>query len=115
MRRILVGFALATMIASSLAAQGIYATLTGVVADQSSAVIPQAKVTLKNADSGSQRDTVTNTDGYFTFASVPAATYELSVEAKGFTTFKVTGITLAGGESRTMDAKLTVGTTTEAV
>jgi hypothetical protein len=115
MKRILVGFAVAMMLATSLAAQGIYATLTGIVTDQSSAVIPQAKVTLKNADSGSQRDTVTNSDGYFTFASVPAATYELTVEAKGFTISKVTGITLAGGEARTMDAKLTVGTTTEAV
>jgi hypothetical protein len=103
------------VLATNLGAQGIYATLSGLVTDQSSAVVPQAKVTLKNADSGSQRDTVSNTDGYFTFASVPAAAYELSVEAKGFTTFKVTGITLAGGESRTLDAKLTVGTTTEAV
>lgn len=115
MRRILVGFAIATMLATSLAAQGIYATLTGIVADQSNAVVPQAKVTLKESASGSQRDTVTNSDGYFTFASVPAGTYELTIEQKGFVTFKVTGIDLAGGASRTIDAKLTVGTTTEAV
>jgi len=115
MKKILVGLALATFLATSLAAQGIYATLTGVVADQSQAVVPQAKVTLKDSQSGSLRDTVTNNDGYFTFASVPVGTYELSVEAKGFTTFKVTGITLAGGEKRNIDAKLTVGSTTEAV
>ena len=115
MRRILVGFAVAMMLATSLTAQGIYATLTGVVTDQSSAVIPQAKVTLKDSQSGSQRDTVSNSDGYFTFASVPASSYELAVEAKGFVTFKVTGIDLAGGANRTIDAKLAVGTTSEAV
>ena len=106
---------MAMILASSLAAQGIYATLTGIVTDQSSAVIPQAKVTLKNSDSGSLRDTVANSDGFFTFASIAVGTYEISIEAKGFTTFKVTGITLAGGEQRNVDAKLAVGATTEAV
>ena len=115
MKKILVGFVFAIVFATNLAAQGIYATLTGIVADQTSAVVPQAKVTLKDAQSGSQRDTVTNTDGYFTFASVPAGTYQLSIEAKGFVTFKVTGIDLAGGANRNIDAKLTVGSTTEAV
>jgi hypothetical protein len=115
MRRILVGLALAGILATSLAAQGIYATLTGLVVDQSQAVIPNAKVTLKDAQSGSLRDAVTNTDGYFTFASVPVGAYEVVVEAKGFATYKVTGITLSGGEKRNLDAKLTVGTTQEAV
>src|SRR5271165_5144647 len=115
MKKILVGFAVAAILATNLAAQGIYATLTGIVADQSSAVVPQAKVTLKDSQSGSQRDSVTNSDGYFTFASVPVGSYDLVVEAKGFATFKVTGIALAGGEKRNIDVKLTVGTTSEAV
>jgi hypothetical protein len=115
MKRLLVGFAFATILATNLAAQGIYATLTGIVTDQSQAVIPQAKVVLKDAQSGSQRDTVTNTDGYFTFASVPVGTYELDIEQKGFATFKVTGIALNGGDNRNLNAKLTVGTTSEAV
>src|SRR5271165_2275080 len=115
MKRILVGFAVITMLATSLAAQGIYATLTGLVADQSGAVVPQAKITLKDEASGSQRETVSNSDGYFTFASVLTGTYELAIEAKGFSTFKVTGIPLAGGEKRNIDAKLTVGAATEAV
>src|SRR5580700_1092622 len=115
MKRILVGFALATVLAGSLAAQGIYATLTGVVVDQSQAVIPKAKVTLKNTLSGSQRETVTNSDGYFTFASVLTGSFEVDVEAKGFSTYKLTGIDLAGGEERNVDVKLTVGTTSEAV
>jgi hypothetical protein len=115
MKKILVGFAFAMILATNLAAQGIYATLTGLVADQSSAVVPQAKVMLKDSQSGSMRDTVTNSDGYFTFASVSVGEYELVIEAKGFSTFKVTGIALSGGEKRNIDAKLTVGTTTEAV
>ncbi len=113
--RILVGFALAAMLATNLTAQGIYATLTGLVTDPSQAVVAGAKVSLKNAESGSLRDTVTNTDGYFTFASVPVGSYELTIEAKGFTTYKVSGIVLNGGDKRNVDAQLTVGATSQTV
>jgi hypothetical protein len=115
MIRILAGFALATMLATNLAAQGIYATLTGVVSDQSQAVVVGAKVTLKDAQSGSLRDTVTNSDGYFTFASVPVGSYVLTIEAKGFSIYKVDGIALNGGDKRNVDAQLTVGVTAQAV
>ncbi|MGO9255063.1 MAG: carboxypeptidase regulatory-like domain-containing protein [Bryobacteraceae bacterium] len=115
MIRILAGFALATMLATNLAAQGIYATLTGVVTDPSQAVVVAAKVTLKDAQSGSLRDTVTNSDGYFTFASVPVGNYNLTIEAKGFTLYKVDGIALNGGDKRNVDAQLTLGATAQAV
>src|SRR3954469_16316712 len=107
--------AAAFVVASNLPAQGIYATLTGVVADPSQAVVAKAKVTLKDAQSGSLRETVSNNEGYFTFASVPVGTYELTVEAKGFNTSKVAGIALGGGEKRNVDVTLNVGATTETV
>ena len=111
----LAAIALGTLLAANLAAQGIYATLTGVVSDPSSAVVTKAKVTLKDARSGSQRETVTNSDGYFTFASVPVGTYDLTIEAKGFAAYKLSGITLGGNEKRNVDATLQVGATTQAV
>jgi hypothetical protein len=107
--------ALATLLTANLSAQGIYATLTGVVSDPSPAVVAKAKVVLKDASSGSQRETVTNNDGYFTFASVPVGSYDLSVEAKGFNTYKVAGIALGGGEKRNVDVTLQVGTTSQSV
>ncbi len=78
-------------------------------------MVAQAKVTLKDAQSGSQRETVSNNDGYFTFASVPVGTYDLTVEAKGFNLYKVTGIALGGGEKRNVDVGLQVGTTNQTV
>jgi len=107
--------ALALLLAANLSAQGIYATLTGVVSDPSQAVVAKAKAVLRDVQSGSQRETVTNNEGYFTFASVPVGTYDLTVEAKGFTSSKVTGITLGGGEKRNVDMSLKVGTTSETV
>jgi Carboxypeptidase regulatory-like domain len=103
------------MLASNLAAQGIYATLTGLVTDPSQAVVVNGKVTLKDMQSGSQRDTITNSDGYFTFASVAVGTYELTIEATGFAAFKADGITLSGGDKRNVNAQLTVGATVQAV
>lgn len=97
--------------------QSLYATLTGVVSDPSGAVIPSATVKLKNEQSGSLRDTVTNSDGYYTFASVSVGdfTYELSVESKGFVGYKATGLAILGGEKRNVNVTLTVGSTAETV
>src|SRR5260370_162628 len=48
---------------TSLLAQGIFATLTGVVTDPSESVVPNGKVTLRDVGSGSVRETVSNAEG----------------------------------------------------
>jgi Carboxypeptidase regulatory-like domain len=101
--------------AVSLQAQGIFATLTGVVSDPSGSVIANAKIVLRDAVSGSSRDTVTNSEGYYTFASVPVGTYTLTAEAPGFETYKADDIRLGGGEKRNVNISLAVGATTATV
>jgi hypothetical protein len=115
--KFLVGIALLTFAAANLPAQSIFATLTGVVSDPSGAVIPNGTVKLKSEATGSLRDTVTNSDGYFSFTSVPVGdfTYELSVEAQGFSTYKASGIALGGGDKRNLNVTLKVGETAETV
>jgi len=101
--RTLVCVVIAWMLFGSLAfGQSIFATLTGMVSDPSGAVVPSAKVHLRNESTGSMRDTVTNNDGYFTFASLAVGdfTYDLTVEAQGFVSYKASGIALGGGEKR---------------
>src|ERR1035438_4072372 len=103
--RVLVGLAFLMLVASSLPAQSTSATLTGIVSDPSNAVVPQAQVKLRNESSGSERVTVTNNEGHFTFASLDVGdyTYELTVVAKGFLTYKAPGIALSGGEKRNVN------------
>src|SRR5579864_6292116 len=96
-------------------AQGIFATLTGVVSDPSGGVVPNAKITLRDSTSGSSRDTNTNGEGYYTFASVPVGTYELTVEAGNFRQYKATDISLGGGEKRNVNVALQVGSAGETV
>jgi hypothetical protein len=97
--------------------QSLFATLTGVVSDPSGAVVPNATVKLKNEQSGSLRDTVTNSDGYYTFASVSVGdfTYELSVEAPGFNSYRAPGLAILGGEKRNVNVTMKVGSTSESV
>lgn len=100
---------------ADLRAQSLYATLTGVVSDPSEALVAQATVRLRDQRSGSLRETVTNTQGYYTFASVPVGAYELTVEAPGFGAYKETNIALGGGERRNINVTLKVGSTSESV
>src|SRR5271156_2350935 len=97
MHRFLVGIALTALLGMSLPAQSIYGTLTGIVSDPSGAAIAGATLKLRDEQSGSQRDTVANSDGYYTFASVPPGAYQLTVEANGFEHYKETGIAMTGG------------------
>jgi hypothetical protein len=95
--------------------QGIFATLTGVVSDPTGAVVKGAKVVLTDAGSGSIRDSQTDTDGYFTFASVPVGKYNLKIEAQGFEAYKADDIVLGGAEKRNLNVTLTVGATSQTV
>jgi hypothetical protein len=81
-------------------AQTTSATLTGTVFDASGAVVANANVTLKNDASGDVRTTVSNADGYFTFAAVPPATYSVFVERDGFATWETKDIVLTADDKR---------------
>ena len=50
---------LLAFLSSGAWAQGIFATLTGIVTDPSQSVVPNAKVTLHDVGSGSERQTTT--------------------------------------------------------
>jgi Carboxypeptidase regulatory-like domain len=103
------------LIPVTLNAQGIFATLTGVVSDPSGSVVPNAKVTLRDIGSGSMRETTSNGEGYYTFASVPVGTYSLTVEGAGFKSHKEDAIRLGGGERRNVNVALAVGAAGETV
>src|SRR4051812_40668946 len=64
--------------------------LSGAVTDAAGAAVPEATVNLSlEGGTKSILTTVTNSEGYFQFASVRPEFYELSVEAKGFKKFVI--------------------------
>jgi hypothetical protein len=113
--RLFCGLALTLLVGTTLWAQGMFATLTGVVSDPTGALVANAKATLRDAESGSERVTTTDTHGYYTFASVPVGSYILTIEAPGFQSYKAEGIRLGGAEKRNINATLQVGETSQTV
>lgn len=97
------------LLARPLNAQSIYGTITGTVYDPSGAVVANASVVLKNAASGDLRRSATNSDGYYSFSSVPVGSYSLTVEATSFQKNVTEGIEVTGAASLSFPIKLTIG------
>jgi hypothetical protein len=111
----LAGVAFTVLLGMNAQAQSIYGTLTGIVSDPSGAVVAGANLILRDQQSGSQRDTVANAEGYYTFVSLPPGSYQIKVEAKGFESFKQTNITIGGGDKINVNVGLRLGSTSNVI
>src|SRR5512147_2754984 len=65
-------------------AQATSGTLSGTVTDPSGAVVPNATVTITDADRGSTLTITTNGEGFFSRTQLPNGRYNLKVTASGF-------------------------------
>jgi len=99
----------------SLWAQVYSGTLTGVVTDPSGAVIPGAKVTLTDVGKQFEYTAVTDAVGRYLIRSLPPSTYDLKVEAPGFTTVVQSGIILAVNQNANVSVAMQVGTSATVV
>ena len=97
------------------AAQVFTATLSGVVADPTGASVPGANVTIRNVDNGESRQTTSGSEGRYTFSQLPPASYEITVEGKGFKRFVEKGLALVASQSAEYNVTLTLGQTNETV
>jgi hypothetical protein len=75
-------------------AQSNSATVTGVVADKTGAVIPGAAVTLTDEASGVARAATSDGAGFFSLVGVPVAVYDVKVSATGFNSLVRKGVAL---------------------
>jgi hypothetical protein len=107
---------LCVMLSSVLAfAQSDNTQLSGIVKDQASAVIANAKVTVTNEATGLERQTTTNSDGYYIITQLSPGLYTVSIEAGGFKLYKETGRKLDPNLPARVDATLQPGQVTEVV
>ncbi len=95
-------------------AQAPVGSISGVVSDESGAVMPNASIIIKNKATDSERRLTSNADGSFAAASLPAGQYEVRVENKGFRTV-VREATVETGATTNADIRMPVGQTTEVV
>src|SRR5262245_56946044 len=88
--------------------------LAGAVTDATGAVVPNAMVTLTNKETGATRVVDSNSDGFYSAASLPAGEYEMKVVAKGFSAL-LRVATVLTGSTTTINISLQVGQTNEIV
>jgi hypothetical protein len=84
----------------------------GTVTDSSNAVVPGAKVTITNVNTGLVRNTVTNNAGEYSATSLPIGTYNVVIDKEGFQKYS-TRVQVDVASKVDLGAKLSVtGTST---
>jgi hypothetical protein len=106
---------LALVLASLSFAQVDRATLSGTITDPSGAQIDNAKVAVESAATGLRRDTLTSATGAYQLPALPPGTYTISISKTGFNTARFDRVLLTVGQSRTLDAQLSLGAVATAV
>jgi hypothetical protein len=94
---------------AGLFGQGL-TSVSGTVKDPTGAVIPGAKLTLANMDTGSQREGQSDPQGRYTFAQVQPGNYRLTANAAGFNDVVLSNIQLLVNSPATVDVTMPVGT-----
>src|SRR5688572_20647109 len=78
-------------------AQTTNGAVAGIVTDAQGGVLPGVTVTLRNTDTGLNRNIVTEGDGRYRVGGLPPGRYELRAELQGFGSVQVTDILLQVG------------------
>ena len=93
----------------------ITSTIVGNVTDPQGAMIPEAKVTLRNVDTGVQWTAVTNGSGDYQFPNLIAGHYKVEVAKEGFAKSISTSIPLENGTTQRVNIALKVGQSEQVV
>ncbi len=89
--------------------------ITGIVKDQTDAVIAGAEVAAFSTATGAKKTTTTNEDGAYTFPVVPVGEYEINVNSAGFKPYRRTGLLVNINSALVVDVKLQLSEQSEAV
>ncbi len=102
-----------------LACAAVYAQanseVTGIVTDQTGALVAGAKVVLTDPGTGEVHATVSGSTGLYDIPGLNPFTYNMKVTAKGFEAFQQNGIVVNVSSTAHVDIKLTVGAETQTV
>jgi hypothetical protein len=84
-------------------------TIAGTVSDPSGAIIPNARISVKNVATGVTRAVTIDGAGFYTAPNLLPGTYEITAAAGGFATEVRTGITLTVGSQQVLNITMQVG------
>ena len=113
--RILGQTALIFILSFSALAQSETAALLGTVQDANGAAVSSATVTLKNIGTGISSTTTTDANGDYQFVNVKIGTFQVTVEANGFSRTVAESVVLTVSARQRVDLTLQVASATETV
>jgi Carboxypeptidase regulatory-like domain len=96
------------LLTAVVSAQTFRGTILGTITDPNGAVVPNAKVTVKNTSTGLERSTTTDENGNYTVAELPIGPYEVRLEQTGFVPSVVSNVNVEVASERRVDVKLNV-------
>src|SRR5207249_666634 len=85
--------------AGALRAGGVLSSLQGVVKDPAGAVIPGARVTVRNEETGASQVMTTDSRGHYSFSNVQAGNSALFVSSPGFKRYDLSNFYLGVGRT----------------
>ena len=106
---------LSAFFAAYAPAQTTNGLITGVVTDQSGAVVPGAQVRVINENTSAVRTTVSGDNGAYIVPQIPPGIYDAAVAKQGFATETRPHIQLLVNQSLTLDFNLQVSATAETI
>ncbi len=112
-RRLLVLTLFPLLCESSLQAQSNLATITGLVADPSGAVIMGATVTATHISTGLSTKTRSSSTGNFTIPMLQVGTYEVTAEQSSFMKFVTPQVLVEAGQTVTVEIHMSLGSLTQ--
>lgn len=95
--------------------QAVTAAIVGQVTDTTGSIIPAAKVTITNQQTGVATSVVTNPSGNYEFSFVSPGIYTVSVTHGGFKASTRLNVEVVVNTTVRVDATLTVGSTSESI
>src|SRR5918993_1357558 len=90
-------------------------TVVGTLKDSTGAVVPDAKVTLTNTQTGVTNEKTSDSNGSYEFFTVRPGTYVITAEKAGFSIALVDNIQVTVGARQRVDLNMAVGQLTEKV
>src|SRR5438046_2064352 len=108
--------AIVALVPTVASAQGVLASITGVVRDTSGAVLPGVTVEVSSPVLIEKtRSAVTDGSGQYRIVDLRAGTYTVTFTLTGFSTVKRDGIELSGSFTATINADMQVGAVEETI
>src|SRR6185503_244203 len=90
-------------------------TIEGLITDNTAAAVADARVTVKNLDTGVTRTVRPGGDGFYRLMALPAGKYSLAVEAPKFARFAQQPIEVNVSDAVRVDVHLSLAAISEAI